>query len=367
MPLEKRQKEWIRILKRFNVPTLNRLLVQKGKQPRGDKTDKLLALSELPAHELQKLVTQESATSSDSNPKPEKSANEQDQKKQKAKGTGGLERAAKRAKQSSSSSSSYSSASSSDSEKEEAEEAKEEQGQESLGEEVGENEHSKDGDCANDPKSDPVTKWKLSGSNRKNWEMYLGYSAIFDLQNELAQTLVSMEPCTNDQAQISLRPILKRFTPAWQPVLLVSHLPEKEEVKVNHCKAIAADDRQKAEIEKDKKIEKEVDRFMHTLSERTEKRRADSTERSPAGKHQQLQESFDEDARKQAAKNGFVPGVLVFWKGQMHRAWRIESIRCDRGRDKAMVCDPEWGPVTQHREYKISELVLAEPSPGPVV
>ena len=39
---------------------------------------------------------------------------------------------------------------------------------------------------------------------------------------------------------------------------------------------------------------------------------------------------------------------------------RVEGIRCDRGRAKAMVCDPEPGLVVQHREYQISELVLAE-------
>ena len=116
-------------------------------------------------------------------------------------------------------------------------------------------------------------------------------------------------------------------------------------------------------MEKNKKVEADVDRFMHAVSERTEKRCA---ERSPAGKHP-FQESFDDLAQKQAAENGFVPGVLVLWKGNMHRAWRIESIFCDRGRDKAMVCDPEIKPIIEHREYKISELVLAEPAAGPVV
>ena len=221
VPLEKRQKEWIRILKRFNVPTLNRLLVQKGKQPRGDKTDKLLALSKLPAHELQKLVTQESATSSDSKgPKPEKSANEQDQKKQKAKGTGDSERPAKRAKQSSSSSSSYSSASCSDSEKEKAEEGKEE----SLGEEVGENEHSKDDHCANHAKPELVAKWKLSGANLPNWEISLSHSQIFYFERELAKTLADLEPCTESEAQISLAPIVKRCARG-HSVILVAIMP----------------------------------------------------------------------------------------------------------------------------------------------
>ena len=185
---------------------------------------------------------------------------------------------------------------------------------------------------------------ELSGLNLPNWKYSLDYSQIHYFERELAETLDRLEPCTQSEAQISLAPIVKRCAKG-QSVILVER---------------------QNEMEKGKKVEKDVDRFMHTLSERTEKRRADSTERSPAGKHP-FQESFDEDARKQAAKNGFVPGVLVLWKGNMHRAWRIESIRCDRGCDKAMVCDPEWGPVTQHKEYEISELVLAEPAHGPEI
>ena len=50
----------------------------------------------------------------------------------------------------------------------------------------------------------------------------------------------------------------------------------------------------------------------------------------------------------------------VFWKGNLQRTWRVESIRSDRGCAKAMVCDPEPGLVVQHREYEISGLVLAE-------
>ena len=350
VPLEKRHEEWITILKRFNVPTLNRLLVQKGKQPRGDKTDKLLALSKLPAHELQKLVTQESATSSDSKgPKPEKSANEQDQKKQKAKGTGDSERAAKRAKQSSSSSSSYSSASSSDSEKED--EKEEEQGQVSSGEEVGaeneppekeeeeggeqkEQEHSKDVKCL----PDPVAKWRLSMQNLVHWGASLEHSQIQKFERELKETLEGLEPCTQSEAQFNLMPIVKRCAKGHSVILV--------------------------ECQNDQKVEEDVDRLMHAMSKQTEKRRAERSQEQqqnpPKAFRSPLQESFDESARELAEEKGLVPGVLVFWKGNLQRAWRVEGIRCDRGRAKAMVCDPEPGLVVQHREYEISGLVLAE-------
>ena len=99
------------------------------------------------------------------------------------------------------------------------------------------------------------------------------------------------------------------------------------------------------------------------MSQRTEKKRSQEQHQQqnpPKAFRSPLQESFDESARELAEEKGLVPGVLVFWKGNLQRAWRVESIRSDRGRAKAMVGDPEPGPITQHREYQISELVLAE-------
>ena len=187
----------------------------------------------------------------------------------------------------------------------------------------------------------------------------MGHSQIQYFEQELAETLDSLQPCTQSEAQFSLMPSVKRCAKG-QSVILVECQNEMQKDK-----AVEKD----KNWEEDKKVEQEVDRFMHAVSERTEKKRSQEQhqqQNSPKAFRSPFQESFDESARKLAEEKGLVPGVLVFWKGNLQRAWRVESIRCDRGCPKAMVGDPEPGPVVQHREYPISDFVLAELS-DPVI
>ena len=271
-----------------------------------------------------------------------------------------------------SSSSSYSSSSSSDSYSEKEEGQALSQDGRCATEPAAEADAEADKENCEEKKPERVAKWKLSSSNRQNWEMYLGYSTIAKLQDELAQGLVRMDPCTNDQAQISLRPILKGFTSVWYPVLLVE-LPEKEKMAAPEGQAQqAADDRLKAEGEEEKIIEANVDRFMHQIDAQNDARKNDARKLkmlAESAHHAELshpfQEFFDKKAQAQAAKEGFVPGVAVFWNGNPKRKWHIEKIYCDRGDTMAEVYEP--GDVIQHRAYHVSKLTLAEPAPGPVV
>ena len=201
--------------------------------------------------------------------------------------------------------------------------------------------------------------------NFVHWGASLENSQIQKFEQELKETLEGLEPCTQSEAQFSLMPIVKRCAKG-QSVILVECQNEMKKDKVEKDK----------NWEEDKKVEQEVDRFMHAVSERTEKKRSQEQQNPPKAFRSPFQESFDESARKLAEEKGLVPGVLVFWKGNLQRAWRVESIRCDRGCPKAMVGDPEPGPVTEHREYPISDFVLAElsdpvienvPAEGPVV
>ena len=149
----------------------------------------------------------------------------------------------------------------------------------------------------------------------------MGHSQIQYLEQELAETLDSLEPCTQSEAQFSLMPIVKRCAKGHSVILVERQNEIKKDKKV----------------ENDKKVEQDVDRLMHAVSERTEKKRAKRSQEQhqqqnpPKAFRSPLQESFDESARKLAEEKGLVPGVLVFWKGNLQRAWRIESIRCDRG------------------------------------
>ena len=188
--------------------------------------------------------------------------------------------------------------------------------------------------------------------NLLNWGVSLTHSQIQYFERELVETLDRLEPCTQSEAQVRLAQIVKRCAKG-HSVILVERQNEMKKDKVEKDK----------NWEKDKKVEQDVDRLMHAVSKRTEKKRSQEQHQQqnpPEAFRSPFQESFDESARKLAEEKGLVPGVLVFWKGNLQRAWRVEGIRCDRGRAKAMVCDPEPGLVVQHREYQISELVLAE-------
>ena len=193
---------------------------------------------------------------------------------------------------------------------------------------------------------DPVAKWRLSMQNLVHWGASLEHSQIQKFEQELKETLKGLEPCTQSEAQFSLMPIVKRCAKGHSVILV--------------------------ECQNDQKVEEDVDRWIHAMGKRTEKRQAERSQEQhqqqnpPKAFRSPFQESFDESARKLAEEKGLVPGVLVFWKGNLQRAWRVESIRCDRGCPKAMVGDPEPGPVVQHREYPISDFVLAELS-DPVI
>jgi hypothetical protein len=386
--IEGSQEQWIIKLTSLTVANLNNLLTTHGLPKKGTKAQKAVILSRLHPTVLQNFMDEQVSQS-----RPREHIAEA--------GTGDSEPPAKRAKHSSSSSSSSYSSSSSDSEKEEEEEEAEEK----------EQDHSKDGHCANDARPDPVAKWKLSYANRPNWQISLSHNQIYDFEQELAKTLAGLEPCTESEAQISLAPIVKRCARGHSVILV--ELPKKQEeaapeglkdkAHVNHSEAIAAEalapdkDKDKEsdytytdsegedgeekkptmeaqqaadnrrEAKREKEIEANVDCLMHQIDAQKSAKKLKMLAESADHPHP-FQESFDKRAQQEAAKEGFVPGVLVFLNGNSKQKWHIDKIYCDWGDTCADISTtPHESGVVRHARCHISQLTLAEPVHGPVI